>query len=196
MQETDGDIAARARVIFWIANLTWIGGLVVFAAIGLIGRQVLVGQGVAVLSWQKSLAYFVPFALLHDAPVALYAFVLYRGCLRGLRGQPAGASRYLLKAIAPPFDPARAEDFAGLIHAVTGSCLAVVGIMGYSLFGSVLYTGPGGFGEAATMILVMSPLVFAHFAVVCLIAAIIGGILGSLVYKVMHRSPDAGPGAP
>lgn len=194
MRESDGDIAARTRVIGRIANLTWIASLAIFAGIGALGRASLEAQGVAVLSWSRAISYFVPFALLHEVPVLLFALIVYRTCRQAFHGAASPRSGYFLAVIAPSVRPGDAKDFPRLVHAVIGASVGVVGTMSFFLVGPVLHTGPGGFGEAAIMLVAMAPLVLAYYAFFALIAAAVGGLVGTFVYRLLHRS--SGQGAP
>lgn len=190
MTNTGPSLHSRKRAIRWVTHATWIAGFLTIIGIGFVGRAILVSRGVAVLAWPDAIALFVPFALFHEIPILVFSIMLRRACFQAFDGSASGVSNYLLAVIAPSVSAEKAQEFPELLHAVVGSCVGLVFVVGAGLLGAVLYSGPGGFAEVVVMILAMFPLTMAYELVLGLVGAAIGGLLGGWVYKARNKGGE------
>lgn len=182
----------RERRIRYVTHGAWMVAVPILAAAGVAGRQILKADGVPVLSWRDGMALFVPLALFHLLPVLIYTAMIRRACLRAFRGEGRGISRYLLAVIAGSVSAEREEEFPDLLYAVTGACVALVAFAGVSVFGAVLYSGPGGLAEVVMMTLGMLPLTLGYVMLLGLVSLGAGGLLGIVLRRLLQRARLSG----
>ncbi len=175
-------VAHRKRRVRVITHSLWIFCLPIFASIGFVGRELLVSQGVAVLAISEAKRLFIPYMLFHELAAFICSFCIRSACFKAFDGEDTRFSAYILRVIDPNIDAALGKDFPRLEYSIVGACTFVAFLISGSLLGGALATGPGGFAEVVIMEIAMFPLTLGYLLVLSLLAAAIGGLIGSSVY--------------
>ena len=180
------EITRSKRIIRLITHAMWIMAFPIFGVLGVLGREILISQGVPVVQWAEAKQLFIPFALFHLVPVLLYSFLIRRACFQSFDDELTKFSAYLLRVVDPSVDIKKSGDFTKMVYAVFGSCVCVLLLQSISLFVGTLATGPGGFAEVVIMTLAMFPLTLGYLLVISLVAAGVGGLVGSWFFRFRH----------
>ena len=176
------EISHGKRIIRLITHAIWILAFPIFGALGLLGREILVSQGVSVVQWAEAKQLFIPYALFHIVPVLVYSLLIRRAFFQAIDDETTNFSAYLLRVVDPSVEIGKSSGFTKLVYAVVGSCVCVLLLQSISVLLGTLATGPGGFAELVAMTLGMFPLTLGYLLIITLVAAGVGGLLGTWIF--------------
>lgn len=186
------DLDGAKRAIRWITYATPLLGLVLIIATGVVARSLLSSQGLPVVSWSDSVKLFIPLALFHQITIVVYSIVLRRACIETLDMRPTWLSGHVFALTTAFVDPRNPRDYPKLVYAVTGSSvgfvLLVSAILLASLLGQIGHISTEGLANLVFMTWFIFPVTMGYEVVGGLLAASLGGLIGSLTYMISHRS--------
>lgn len=188
-------VLSKDQCLRWIrvlALVTWVFGVVWIAFLGLAVRNSLEMQGVALMPLSSAVKLFIPLGLLTLTPLGTFAVLLIHSVQQSFAGTAGRVSRYFLAVIATRVDIKDPKDFPRLLASALGASIGTYVPITLLLTGIASYTGPGGFAEAALLVLFIWPLTLGYLFLQTLLAAAIGGwtfgALYSLIAKLQRSS--------
>ncbi|SFJ38021.1 hypothetical protein [Celeribacter neptunius] len=150
-------------------HFIWLSGIFLTLGLGVLARETLMARGIEVVSVERGAKLLLPYALWADAPFIVLAFMVRTRLRRALRECP--------------------EDTRRLFTIAIGSYLGTAVVHGVVQFQGLVYTGPGGFAEMVTMMILMSPLTIPGLVLTCAIGAAFGGLIAAYLHAWRSGPP-------
>lgn len=148
-----------------LVRATWITGLILPSLVGLIAMGILQSRGIPVVSLGEGLRLVIPFTLFVSWPFAILAWVLNR-IFTSLPASDRGL-------------------WVGWNIVAAGAFLGLSVALGYYIIEPMLYSGPGGFAEVVSMMVLMWMITLPLLLAISIGGVVSGGVIGALFALVI-----------
>ena len=156
----------RVLVLF---HVVWATGLLLPISLGVLAREMLKAQDVAVVSWSEGSALVFLLAIWIDIPFLVLAVLTRKILVRTILQNP--------------------NSFSLRFWIAVGAFIAVTLTNGYMLW--ILYVGPR-FAEAVIMTMYFSFITIPYLVLQSAVAALVGGVIAWLVSWVANKLRNGG----
>ncbi|MCA0044470.1 hypothetical protein [Celeribacter litoreus] len=153
-----------------IVNGIWISGFLITAIVGVVAREVLISQGRGVVTIERGIELLIPFAIWSNIPFFPLALIV----------------RWRLKKTLAT----RPKDYLRIVYIALGAWAGAAIVHGLSLYGSMTYSGPGGFAEVVSMMIVLSIITVPAMILYYGGGAVVGALVGAVAHRISFGPPD------